>query len=330
MPSREAAMTSEILEQAADWLDQETELSPAQQVEFETWLQCPEHAAAYEKMQALLNSDELTEAMQQSQTPHNTVVPITRGKSAHMPWAIAASFVGICLISYLNFSVKQQPSAPTALAEAPAYKVELIAPIATRTSSLLKDGSHVHLNAESVLQITQTTKQRLASLSQGQVFFDVAADKQRPFVISAGNSEITVVGTAFDVDHTLDYTKVSVYEGIVEVSVSEKDHVRLTAGQSVRIQAGKIVSYTDQLQDMLPAWRTGWLEVENVAMHEVIGKLQRYLTKEVVIDSQTIQGVKINGRFALDKPEDALALISHTHHLELHHEAQRIILRTKG
>lgn len=323
---REVVMKPEILEQAAQWLDQETELTAVQQTELKAWLQHPEHAAAYKKMQKLLNSDALSEAL--GQPVSSQVISIKRANKTTLPLAVAASLALICVLAYMTMLGDLQKTKPiqTAALSAPNYHVEITAPIAKRTSSLLEDGSHVHLNANSVLSVSQTKEQRFAELTQGQVFFNIAPDKNRPFVIDAGDSEITVLGTSFDVERTPQFTSITVYEGVVKVKADKE--ITLTKGQGIRIESGEIMSYTDQIRQMLPLWRTGWLEVTDAPIKDVATQLQAYLDKEIILD-EPVTSLRINGRFALDRPEESLILISKTNQLELHHEAQRIVLRSK-
>ena len=318
-------MAPDIMEQAADWLDLETELTAEQKTQFDIWLQTPEHAAAYNKMQNVMSSDLLSEAINQSK--QKNISTVSRIKNFHAPLALAASVACILSFVYILYPVTNiPPQQSIAVTTSKNYKLALNTPIAKRSSSMLKDGSHVHLNANSILKISQTHKQRLASLEQGHVFFDVAPDRKRPFIIDVGDSKITVVGTSFDVERTPHYTNISVYEGVVKIN-AEKE-VTLTKGQSIKIQSGHITYLKNNLQNMLPQWRSGWLEVNDAPIVEVIAQLQGYLKKEVVFDEQ-VGDLHINGRFALDRAEESLMLISNTNHLVLHHEAQRIVLSSK-
>jgi transmembrane sensor len=326
---RELAMKPEILEQAADWIDQETELTAKQKAELGIWLQNPEHEAAYKKMQRVMNSSGLVEAITLSQQEKvnqvTKIKPVVKVNYFQTPLALAASIACIFTFVYMLYPLTNtQPQVEVAAQN--IYQTELNTEIAERSSSMLKDGSKVHLNANSMLSVSQTKEQRLASLDKGQVFFDVAPDRNRPFIINAGDSTITVLGTSFDVDRTANYTSISVYEGVVKVKAEEE--ITLTKGQSIKISSGRIVDFKNQLQDMLPLWRSGWLEVDDGSIVDVVSQLQSYLDKEVVFDAQ-LTDLRINGRFALDRPEESLMLISNANQLELHYEAQRIVLRPK-
>src|SRR3546814_8812761 len=63
----------------------------------------------------------------------------------------------------------------------------------------LADGSRVDLNTNSRLDVAYSKAVRRLDLEQGEAFFKVAKDAQRPFVVHAGAWRVTAVGTAFTV-----------------------------------------------------------------------------------------------------------------------------------
>src|SRR5690242_2232065 len=63
----------------------------------------------------------------------------------------------------------------------------------------LKDGSVVTLNTASEIQVNYSEALRSVELIQGEALFDVAKNKSRPFVVSAGDTNVRAVGTSFTV-----------------------------------------------------------------------------------------------------------------------------------
>src|SRR5579863_7096281 len=82
----------------------------------------------------------------------------------------------------------------------------------------LKDGSVVTLNTASEIQVDYSAMLRAVELIRGEALFDVAKNKARPFVVSAGDTDVRAVGTSFTV-RRLDAAPVEVLvrEGVVEV-----------------------------------------------------------------------------------------------------------------
>jgi len=77
---------------------------------------------------------------------------------------------------------------------------------------MLVDGSQMQLNTNSQIQVDYNTGFRNIRLLQGEVHFEVAKDKSKPFRVYAGNGRVQAVGTAFNV-----YLK----KGDVDVFVTE-------------------------------------------------------------------------------------------------------------
>ena len=83
----------------------------------------------------------------------------------------------------------------------------------------LNDGSVLRLNTHSLVDVVYTENRRRLTLLQGEVHFDVASDKSRPFEVYAGNRLVRAVGTAFSVRLHSDRVKVMVSEGVVDLAV---------------------------------------------------------------------------------------------------------------
>ena len=78
---------------------------------------------------------------------------------------------------------------------------------------------------------------------------------------------------------------------------------------------------------MLPSWRSGWLEADDLPLAQVVEKLQRYLPKPVALSSSELAAIPIVGRFSLDDPQQALALLASAHQLRLLDESNQFVLQ---
>src|SRR5687768_13084451 len=61
----------------------------------------------------------------------------------------------------------------------------------------LDDGSRVSLNSDTRLRVEFGTSERRVRLERGEGFFEVAKDVRRPFIVEAGNRQVTALGTTF-------------------------------------------------------------------------------------------------------------------------------------
>lgn len=79
----------------------------------------------------------------------------------------------------------------------------------------MADGSLITLNALTEMRVRYTKTARVIDLLAGQAFFQVAENKDRPFVVRSGFAVVKDVGTQFDVDRAAKSTTVTVVEGRV-------------------------------------------------------------------------------------------------------------------
>ncbi len=106
----------------------------------------------------------------------------------------------------------------------------------------LNDGSLIDLNRNSNIRYPSSfaLDQRALTLS-GEAFFNVASDKNRPFIISTQQIQIKVIGTTFNVKALPNdnRTEVSVHEGSVSVSsmLNPNNSMMLTAGDKAIFNA---------------------------------------------------------------------------------------------
>jgi ferric-dicitrate binding protein FerR (iron transport regulator) len=89
--------------------------------------------------------------------------------------------------------------------------------IGERRSLTLADGSTVDLNARSKLRVEFNKQERRVLLLAGEALFQVAKDKNRPFIVASGEASVRAVGTQFDVYRKEGGTTVTVLEGRVAV-----------------------------------------------------------------------------------------------------------------
>jgi transmembrane sensor len=102
-----------------------------------------------------------------------------------------------------------------------------------RRSITLADGSTVDLNARSKLRIEFSSAERRVELLDGQALFQVAKDKQRPFIVHSGDATVRAVGTQFDVYRKDSGTTITVLEGRVAVYSSARTDQINTASKPI-------------------------------------------------------------------------------------------------
>ncbi|WEK31287.1 MAG: FecR family protein [Candidatus Pseudomonas phytovorans] len=176
----------------------------------------------------------------------------------------------------------------------------------------LDDGSHVQLNTDTALQVTLAQGERRVRLLRGEAWFDVARDPARPFVVSAGEGWVRVVGTHFSVASDTGQTRVKVGQGRVEVNAGSGSGVFLGPGQAVEYAAGSLAALHPFDQASAFAWRQRQLVFSQQPLAEVVAELNRYWPGQTVLLGEGLRQRKVSGVFEIDKPDAVLKALTHT------------------
>src|SRR5262249_46468625 len=139
---------------------------------------------------------------------------------------------------------------------------------------------------------------RALTLLRGEAFFQVAKNRAWPFIVRAGTTQVTAVGTAFNVRMSDNRTVVAVTEGRVEVATAPKPSALPTAHApaaprlTAQVSAGEAISYVDDgnLQ-VLPsaeaplatAWLNGRRQYRNEPLRYVLADVDRYTGKKIEV-----------------------------------------------
>ena len=174
-----------------------------------------------------------------------------------------------------------------------------------RTIQLL-DGSTVELNARSRVKVRLTDRRRDVALIEGQALFHVAKDKQRPFVVRAGDAQVRAVGTEFDVYKKQAETVVTVVEGRVE-AYSGSDGagaaaVLLSAGEQLTVLPHTVTKPTRADTAAATAWVQKRLIFEETPLNQVAEEFNRYNRRPLAIDDAELQTLKISGVYSSTDP----------------------------
>lgn len=161
----------------------------------------------------------------------------------------------------------------------------------------LPDGTNVWLNAGSSITYPAAfpANERNVRIT-GEVYFEVAKDKNRTFRVTAGEQEIEVLGTHFNINAYADeeHVKTSLLEGAVKVN-----QVLLKPGQAY--SHGKVAA-TDVDQDI--AWKNGVFNFNNQSLALVMRQLARWYDLEIVYPQgipQKEYGGEIGRNLTLDQ-----------------------------
>lgn len=152
----------------------------------------------------------------------------------------------------------------------------------------LSDGTQVWLNAASSIKFPVSftgSSQRQVQIS-GEAYFEVAKDKNHPFVVNAGGQTIEVLGTHFNINSYSDEPSVitTLLEGSVKVinAANGKTGV-LKPGQQSLISGNKM-EIKDTDTEEATAWKDGYFMFDGESIGSIMRKVSRWYNVDIVYD----------------------------------------------
>lgn len=192
----------------------------------------------------------------------------------------------------------------------------------------LPDGSVVTLNKNSSVQYPEEFKgnERHVQLS-GEAFFDVAADKAKPFIIAANQSRIKVVGTSFNVRSSAQRTEVIVATGVVEVSKNESSVV-LNPNESAIVSADRNDPVKQRNEDQLyNYYRTKEFVCNGTPLYRLVDVLNQAYGKNIVIANRKLSNLPLTATFHDESLEKILLVIGETFNITVERDQDQIRLK---
>lgn len=193
---------------------------------------------------------------------------------------LLAGLLGI--LSYQYWSQSQPEPREQALREISTEKGQ-------RANSTLGDGTRVLLNADSKMTLPSEFASDVRRVFlEGEAYFDVASNPDKPFVIHSREAVVRVMGTSFSVRSYPEDEQVRVVVQEGSVSFEAKDprssqKATLTANQLGRYSLKSNQIETRQVDDieLYLSWREGYLKFRETPMSEVATELERRYGIEV-------------------------------------------------
>lgn len=155
---------------------------------------------------------------------------------------------------------------------------------------VLADGTQVWLNAGSSLTypVAFVSNERKVSIT-GEAYFEVAHDASKPFRVSKGDMEVTVLGTHFNINAYDDEEniKVTLLEGAVKTAVGKGQSALLRPGQQAIAGRGglKVENHVDL--DQVMAWKNGLFQFHHADLPTVMRQLSCWYDVDIVYEGKT-------------------------------------------
>ena len=207
----------------------------------------------------------------------------------------------------------------------------LITPKGGEYTIMLADGTKVWVNAATEIRypVKFAGKERRIRL-EGEAYFEVTKDVDRPFIVEANGMEVKVYGTQFNVNTRRDdQIQTTLVEGSVSVKPKGLAEVMLEPNQQAVFNklAGRV---TVRDVDVMPyvAWQSGNYYFENKGMGEILDELSLWYDIQVFFMNPEMRNERFSGYLPrYEEIGGLLSLIEKTSHVHFEIKGRVIIVR---
>lgn len=181
----------------------------------------------------------------------------------------------------------------------PIEKNKLIVPKGKRSSLLLADGTKVWINSGSTLEFPHSFIGNKREIRvDGEIYIEVAKDKERPFIVKTSDMAVEVLGTRFNVSSYEEdgFSSVVLVEGAVKVAsgdnkiVLEPDQLASVSMEGVAVKKVNVYDYI--------SWKDGLLQFNSEPLSLILTRLSRYYDIRISGDEK-IANIKCTGKLVL-------------------------------
>lgn len=330
-------------------------MSPAETAAFLRWMQAdPRHAELFNELDRTWRTfDRLATVPAASATGADAkldadlLAPRERPPRRFAPAWAALGAAATLALGFVAFNALRDPRHAAETEVGAFRKLEL------------PDGSVAQLNTDSALDVAFTAAERRVRVVRGEVFFTVANDAARPFLVAAGPVVVRAVGTAFNVRHRADAVEVLVTEGRVALAEVERVDPNALASPSSsdparwgqrapppELSAGDraVIPLPAARADPAPAaapviervpapavqralaWQERRLEFDAAPLAEVVREFNRYNRRQLVLADSTLAARRFSGAFRADGLESFVRLLEIDFGVRAKHRDREILL----
>lgn len=306
------------------------ELSPSEIAEVEGWRDAnPQNQTRFEEIR-LMHLDlkgldyyqKLEVPADQSWEKFNKEHKVAKVRKLTPTTVILRAAASIVVVLSAVFLVYRYQNQPTEVSIADLTAVEAVQ---------LNDGSDITLNEGASLAYTEPfqNNERRVRL-EGNGFFDIARNPEKPFVVEVQDVEVRVLGTQFYINQNAEQIDLKVEEG--KVLISYQDHheiVEAGAAVSVDLTTSTVSAAVPDESGLDTFWKSRRLIFNLTSIEEVVEVVNQAYGTTVSVEGATT-GCSLTVVFENESLENVLEIISSTLNYEVVNQQGVTTLRGDG
>ncbi len=264
---------------------------------------------------------------------------IVRFWNRYRYYIAAAVSIPLIFFAITLFSEKEQIELPKMAVLA---KEEAITPPGSRKQMILPDGTKAWLNAGSKLTYPKTFNDKTREVElEGEAYFDVVKNEQKPFIVHTSGIDIRVLGTVFNVkDYASEPSiEATLLRGMIEVvnkndpgasKLILKPHEKLIFAkkQLLTKTSATLSKYTPEKKIARPdititsltkniadsalvetAWVYNKLVFEEESFEDIALKMERWYNVKISFKDEKLKNYRMSGSFVKETVTEALDVL---------------------
>ncbi|MGM0507313.1 MAG: FecR family protein, partial [Bacteroidota bacterium] len=205
----------------------------------------------------------------------------------------------------------------------------------------LPDGTQVHLNSDSRLRFESSFGDSVREVHlEGEGYFVVARDEEKPFLVYANEVRTRVLGTSFNIRAYREQERASVAVTHGRVSVVEKhdnaepedvDPMILEAGQwaDYSVSDDRMIRGEGDLSEWV-AWNEGVLLYYDKKLADVAEELERWYGVTIQFEEPSLGDCVVRGEHRNEVLENVLNAIGYAFDIDYRIEGRHVTLTGEG
>jgi transmembrane sensor len=175
----------------------------------------------------------------------------------------------------------------------------IIVPAGQRINLILSDNTNLWLNANTEFRYpTEFSKKNRTVYLDGEAYFEVSKDENKPFIVKTSKGDVHVTGTSFNVEaySKFDNFVTSLFEGGVDIYIKDNKSVTLFPNELGILENNQflIKNITDNDHYL---WKDGLISFRNKGIEEILISLEKYFDIEIQINTSNLPQHTYTGKF---------------------------------
>lgn len=189
--------------------------------------------------------------------------------------------------------------------------------VGERKKITLPDGTVLVLNTNTAVTMVASSQARTLTLHRGEILVQTGHSgvDSKPLMVNTVFGNILPLGTQFNVRHFDSLTRITLFEGRLQLTAKEGAEFVMMPNQEVDLFATHIHLRSENSL-LSAAWQNGYIQVDNLALQSLIEELARYRSGFLLCHPD-VREMKVSGAYSVDDIDASLNSLTQTFPLKI-------------